>query len=342
MTQVHTEIEKLRSELEAAQGRVRALEDRVARQERTHEELRANQRFREAVIEHAAEGVCVCHDIATSPFVEFTVWNPRMIEITGYTMEEINRYGWYQSLYPDPDVQDAASRRMERMRNGDELRFEHWEITHADGSKRLLAISTSILTAVDGSVHVLALIHDFTEEERLEREAMLARIDELTRVNNSRGFKEEAGLLLGLAARQVQPITLAYLDLDDLKPINDMLGHAEGDRVLKTVGDVLARSVRSTDVVGRLGGDEFAVVSLGASASGAKAFFGRLHEQLLKAMGERGWTIGFSMGVAFFSAPIPELEDALKQADALMYRAKRAGKNRMICETFQRDRPGAG
>ena len=84
--------------------------------------------FLGAVIERAAEGVCVCHDIPTFPFVEFTVWNPRMVEITGRQMADVNQTGWYQTVYADPDVQERARQRMARMREGDDLRFERWEI----------------------------------------------------------------------------------------------------------------------------------------------------------------------------------------------------------------------
>ena len=69
--------------------------------------------FRKAVIERAAEGLCVCREIAEHPYVQFTVWNARMTEITGYTMEEVNRRGWYQTVYHDPAVQAKARDRTE-------------------------------------------------------------------------------------------------------------------------------------------------------------------------------------------------------------------------------------
>jgi diguanylate cyclase (GGDEF)-like protein len=253
-----------------------------------------------------------------------------MVDITGFTMEEINDLGWYQTIYPDPMVQKRARERMNRMREGDDLRFERWEITRINAEKRLVAISTSVLTASDNSVHVLALMVDFTEEVRLQTEAMLARIDNLTRVKNRRGFEEDAGLLLKLATRQSQPVTIAYLDVDNLKMVNDTLGHREGDQVLQAVGNTLLGSCRSTDIVGRLGGDEFALVLLNMKSSDAKVFLSSLHQRLLKMMRERGWGIGVSMGGVSFSDSIPEIEDALTCADILMYKAKKYGKSRLI------------
>lgn len=138
---------------------------------RMEEALREEDSFRTAVIERAAEGLCVCHEIKEYPYVNFTVWNRRMTDITGYTMEKINRLGWYQTVYPDPETQGQARERMKRMRDGHDLHAEEWEITRADGQKRTLSISTSVLRMSDGSnIHVLALMHDVTEHKRTERE----------------------------------------------------------------------------------------------------------------------------------------------------------------------------
>ena len=96
-----------------------------------------------------------------------------MKEITGYTMDEINRRGWYQTVYPDPEVQAKAMERMSKMRHGDNLLTEEWEITRADGEKRTLSISTTIIQVEDGSVHVLAFMEDITERKQAEKEMRL-------------------------------------------------------------------------------------------------------------------------------------------------------------------------
>lgn len=121
--------------------------------------------FRQSVIENAAEGIAVCHETSVFPFVNFTVWNRRMEEITGYTIEEINRLGWYQSVYPDPKLQEEAKERMRRMRQGDNIITEEWLITRKDGQKRTITISTSVLTTADNVVHVLALMSDVTSHK---------------------------------------------------------------------------------------------------------------------------------------------------------------------------------
>ena len=165
-------------EIEALRRRVQELEAEVAELEQIRQRLRHEYSFRKSVIECASEGICVCHAIQEYPFVQFTVWNSSMEKIVGYTMEEINCLGWYQTMYPDHEIQERARQRMEEMRQGMNLQYEHWDIIRADGEKRTLGISTSILSTDDGHIHVLGLMHDITEEERYRKE-MESRIASL-------------------------------------------------------------------------------------------------------------------------------------------------------------------
>ncbi|NWG04699.1 MAG: PAS domain S-box protein, partial [Syntrophaceae bacterium] len=140
----------------------------ITERKQAEDALKQESSFRNTIIEHATEGLCVCHEIAEFPYVTFTVWNNRMTQITGYTMDEINRLGWYQTMYPDPEIQNQAIERMNRMRRGDDLLDEDWKITRADGEERVLSISTSVLQTGDGIIHVLALMHDATEHKHAD------------------------------------------------------------------------------------------------------------------------------------------------------------------------------
>lgn len=144
------------------------LNARVSELSGAHEVLRDETSFRAAVINRASEGLCVCHAIPEFPFTRFTVWNSRMLEITGYTMEEINRLGWYQTIFSDPQVQASAKARLDRMLQGEDLRDEEWAMTRADGRQGVVHISTSLIETADGPVHVLGLMHDVTERKRAE------------------------------------------------------------------------------------------------------------------------------------------------------------------------------
>lgn len=146
----------------------RAVARDITERKRREEAFRQEYSFRNAIIENIAEGLCVCHETAEYPFINFTIWNGRMTEITGYTVEEINRLGWHQTVYPDPELQAKVIERMKRMRQGEDLRAEEWEITRADGNKCVLNISTSVVESGDGLVHVLAILQDFTERKRAQ------------------------------------------------------------------------------------------------------------------------------------------------------------------------------
>ncbi len=156
---------------------IKWIDDRIVRLEigiditdrkQAEETLCKEYSFRKAIIDKVAEGLCVCHAIEKFPFVAFTVWNDRMTEITGYTLDEINRLGWYQTVYPDPQLQTKAIERMKKMREGEDLIEEEWEITRADGNKRVLSISSSIVESYEGTAHVLALMQDITERKHAE------------------------------------------------------------------------------------------------------------------------------------------------------------------------------
>jgi diguanylate cyclase (GGDEF)-like protein len=166
-------------------------------------------------------------------------------------------------------------------------------------------------------------------------EKQLARTDSLTGLLNVLGFTQQVEMLFDLAGRHNRPLVLGYIDLDNFKRINDERGHSEGDRVLQTIGKVIAASLRATDVAGRMGGDEFAIVLPETDEAGAKTVFNTLGNALLQNMKQHGWPITFSMGVVCFNTPTIGFDEAIRFADSLMYRVKRRGKNNIVFERYQ-------
>ena len=164
----------------------------------------------------------------------------------------------------------------------------------------------------------------------LRNEESLARIDGLTGVMTGRAFRYSPAEVIGLAARNGNPFVLVYVDLDDFKKVNDTRGHAEGDRTLKTIASALTQSVRRTDIVGRLGGDEFAVLLPETDETGSREVIDKIRANLSSAAAAAGWPVGASIGAAMFPIPPHDPDEAIARADALMYQAKQAGKNRTV------------
>ncbi|GAB4452261.1 MAG: hypothetical protein Kow0031_34670 [Anaerolineae bacterium] len=143
------------------------------RRKQAEQQLRQELNFHEAIIQNAASGLCVCHAISEYPYLKFTEWNRKMVEISGYTQAEINRLGWYQTVYPDPIDRERAKTRIAAMQRGHSLQSEEWTITRKDGEQRLVVITTTGFCSADGATHNLALIQDITEQNRLAHEKMV-------------------------------------------------------------------------------------------------------------------------------------------------------------------------
>jgi diguanylate cyclase (GGDEF)-like protein len=162
----------------------------------------------------------------------------------------------------------------------------------------------------------------------LDAQRRLAEVDELTGLANGRRFQAAVDAEVARSVRYRRPVSLAYIDLDGFKAVNDRWGHPTGDTVLTRVGSVLRTQVRATDVPGRLGGDEFAVLLPETDAGQAGEAMAKMRPALEEAMAQGGWPVGFSVGVVSSSGDVATGQDLLRLADGLMYEVKRSGKGR--------------
>ena len=153
----------------------------------------------------------------------------------------------------------------------------------------------------------------------------LSLTDELTDLYNRRRFFVLAEQYLKLAIRSKKRLLLFYLDMDDLKSINDRFGHNDGDQALIALGSILKKTFRESDIIARIGGDEF-VVLLESTDENDEILITRLHENIKNYNAEvsQDYKLSVSVGVADFNPEHPvSIDELLSKADALMYAQKR-------------------
>ncbi|WP_372791225.1 EAL domain-containing protein [Paraconexibacter sp.] len=211
-----------------------------------------------------------------------------------------------------------------------------------DGAEVPVEISLSPLDTADGRL-VSAAIRDVSvRREEAEKLRYLAEHDELTGLRNRRTF--EADLARETArARRYSEGAMLLIDIDSLKDINDTLGHAQGDELIRSVGTLIATRVRSTDMVARIGGDEFAVLMPDTPIDAARG----VAEELLQSIRDHGVVLGAqrqrltaSMGLAAFGSAGASIgEDVMVAADLALYEAKESGRDRAV--VFTADAPDA-
>ena len=167
-----------------------------------------------------------------------------------------------------------------------------------------------------------------------EREKSSARVDFLTGASNNKAFHEALGVELARHRRDGASFSVAYLDCDNFKQINDTFGHKMGDVLLVRIIETMNQHLRRTDVVARLGGDEFAIVLPKTDRSITHKIISKLRQELDLAMAARNWPVTFSIGVGIFLEVPKSEDDVISFTDQLMYQVKAAGKNNIIYDEF--------
>jgi diguanylate cyclase (GGDEF)-like protein/PAS domain S-box-containing protein len=206
----------------------------------------------------------------------------------------------------------------------------------ASGQTIPVAISASAVSSADPAFqgHIFVL-RDITERKRAERRIRyLARFDALTRMPNRMQFQHLLQQAIARTTRQGRGLVLLYVDLDNFKDINDTFGHESGDRILETMSERLTHVLPRESVVGRLAGDEFAIFAeSGDDARERHEQASALARLVLREIarplhiGDHEMEVTASIGIAICPEHADNVIDLIRDADAAMYHAKRAGRN---------------
>ena len=196
--------------------------------------------------------------------------------------------------------------------------------TWHEGFQGTTILSYSLPCAISLSILAI-LITNFRNVHRSESTA--ADTDYLTNIYNSRGFYIELANELVRSSRYEHVFSLAYIDIDNFKLVNDSRGHLAGDQLLIEVASSLKESLRATDTVARLGGDEFSCLLPETGQEEAKAAFAKASELLVQRMKNSNWPVTFSVGIVTFETMPEDIKEAMKVADELMYSVKNLDKN---------------
>ncbi|WP_196778721.1 EAL domain-containing protein [Cognatilysobacter tabacisoli] len=294
------------------------------------------RRISSEVLRSMAEAVAVFD----RDFVFVSV-NPAFTRMTGYGDTEVIGLptSVLDSAQHDPDFYQTMRAELER--NG-RWSGEIWQ-QRKDGQEFLCWLQASVvLDAIGQRSHYVAVLGDITDQKRAEQELRyLANYDTLTSLPNRTLLSERLSRAIVRARRQGSKIAVLFLDLDRFKDINDSLGHAAGDRILRAAAARLQQTVGPHHTVARLGGDEFTIVAENIASAEEAVRVARnvlaAFEEPLDVDERHDVSITPSIGISLYPDHAQVPTDLLKHADTAMYQAKSAGRRTFMAYTETMD-----
>ncbi len=282
--------------------------------------------------------------VITNAKQEIVYVNPAFTQITGYEADEV--------MGKTPRfLQGVETSQATRVMIREALAAKkpvHVEILNYHKTGRPYWLELSIVPVLDDEGDVanyVAIEVDITERKTAEQEiARIAMEDHLTGLANRRAGEDRLELEWGRARRDHGEFAVAIVDIDRFKLVNDQYGHHIGDQVLKHVSGVMASNLRGGDWIARWGGEEFLVCFHDLDRRGAVTAAERLRKHVKSkpitlAQGDLPVTV--SMGVSLYTADYKNIEEMLAQADALLYEAKHAGRDKVMCAGKDSTRKGS-
>jgi len=184
-------------------------------------------------------------------------------------------------------------------------------------------------------IYILISILIMNFKSAHKQESIFANTDSLTNLLNSRSFHIDLANEILRSVRYQHVFSLAYIDIDNFKRINDSIGHSKGDELLFSVAKCLVLNLRKTDIIARLGGDEFAVIFPETGQEEVKNAFAKASKNLKKQMLNKGWNVSFSVGIVTFETLPTDIKEAVNIADKLMYTVKNNKKDDVAFQLWQ-------
>lgn len=291
------------------------------------------QRLAASVFNNAREGILITDQQGTILKV-----NHMFMELTGYSEDDVR--GENPRILSSGRHDRAFYAAMwDTLLTQNHWRGEIWN-KHKDGSEYVELLNISAVKDGKGqTTHYVGLFSDITPQKNYQLQLeFMAQHDSLTHLANRDLFMDRLEVAMAQARRTGHQLTVAYLDLDGFKPINDEYGHDVGDQALQEVARRLKARIRSGDTAARMGGDEFALVLVEKNRGESEVALQRICQALAEPylLQAREMHMSASIGYTVFPGDDASAETLIQHADKAMYQAKTAGKNQ--CVFF---RPGA-
>ena len=257
--------------------------------------------------------------------------NEKLCAMLGYTAEELLGLKFREITHPGDLTRNLELRRKLVAGEVEGYTYEK-RYVRKDGSPLWACLTISeVRVGPDDRPTVLGVIEDISERKRNEERLIyLAQYDALTGLPNRSLVRDRLALAVARAKRNDQMVGVMFLDLDNFSEVNDLLGHAAGDRVLQTAAALLSASLRDVDTLGRLGGDEFTVVLENITGEDQVS---TVAEKIKKVFAEpvivdgREIFLSASVGIALYPHGGETVDALLQSADVAMFHAKGQGRN---------------
>ncbi len=294
---------------------------------------RAGEDRYKALVEQLPVGV-----YRTTPDGTFIEANAELARMLGYKRPQ----ALFSCNVKDFYVQGEDRARLLNTLTSKPTAFQEFELKRADGKDFWVRDHCRAIKGPSGRIlYYDGILVDITERKTSERKRQLtlrklqasnekleslSLTDHLTGLNNRRGFFTFGLQQMKIAKRLKEDNYLVFLDIDNLKEVNDSHGHAVGDLLLQGVATILRGTLRESDVIGRIGGDEFAVLAMRSKGLGERALLARIEEGVMgfRLKEHRSLRLSVSMGLVNIDPQkYQQLDDFLAHADFLMYQQKR-------------------